>query len=334
MKADGIMSTKKEITAIVLNPEARDGQAGSHWPWVDKILRAHGIRFDTFETKNDGNIVRAVKEIAESGYGRIVGAGGDGTQNAVINGIMQAAVDERPEYGILPFGTANDIGKSFDLAMPGWTERELEMCARALVAGTRYNLDLGLVNGERYFANSFTVGFDAVVLKDRNATRHTRMLMNKGIESYVPSMFKSFLGRYKRPKARISVDGDEFKGAKLFNLVVKDARVYAGNFILSENIRGNDGFLDVFLYTSSEAYTSEIGTHVLKAFLKLDPTGLSSDFVDLAVQNSDYKKGTAIDIQIDRKVESQIDGEEYRKDNHFVIECVRHALTLIVPYER
>jgi diacylglycerol kinase family enzyme len=110
--------------------------------------------------------------------------------------------------------------------------------------------------------------------------------------------------------------------------------VYAGSFILSENIRANDGFLDVFLYTNSEAYTSEIGTHVLKAFLKLDPTGLSSDFVDLAVQNSLYKSGTAIDIQIDRKVESQIDGEEYRTDNHFEIECVRHALTLIVPYER
>ncbi len=328
------MSVKKEITAIVLNPEARDGQAGNNWPWVDKVLREHGIRFDTFETNSDGNIVKAVKEIAESGYGRIVGAGGDGTQNAVINGIMQADVDERPEYGILPFGTANDIGKSFHLTMPGWTERGLEACVRALVAGTRYNLDLGLVNGERYFANSFTAGFDAVVLKDRNTTRHTRMVMNKGIESYVPSMFKSFLGRYKPPKARISVDGEEFKNAKLFNLVVKDAMVYAGNFVLSDNIRGNDGFLDVFLYASSEAYTSEIGTHVLKAFLKLDPTGLSSDFIDLAVQNSRHKRGTAIDIQIDRKLESQIDGEEYRKDNHFTIECARHALTLIVLYER
>ena len=152
-----MMSTKKEITAIVLNPEAGDGQAGNNWPWVDKILREHGILFDTFETNKDGNIVKAVKEIAESGYGRIVGAGGDGTQNAVINGIMRAAVDERPEYGILPFGTANDIGKSFSLAMPGWTAKEFRRCVEALVAGTRYNLDLGLVNGERYFANSFTV---------------------------------------------------------------------------------------------------------------------------------------------------------------------------------
>lgn len=70
------MSLKKEITAIVLNPEARDGQAGKNWPWVEKTLREHGIRFDTFETQNDGNIVRSVKEIAEAGYGRIVGAGG------------------------------------------------------------------------------------------------------------------------------------------------------------------------------------------------------------------------------------------------------------------
>jgi diacylglycerol kinase family enzyme len=190
----------KEMTAIVLNPEAGDGQAGNNWPWAEKILRQHGIRFDTFETDNGENIVRSVKEIAEAGYGRIVGAGGDGTQNAVINGIMKAAVDERPEYGILPLGTANDIGKSF-------------------------------------------------------------------------------------------------------------------------------------LYTRSEAYTSEIGTHALKALLKLDPTGLSTDFINLAVQNSHSKKGTAIEIQLDRNVESQIDGEEYRKGNHFLVECVRHALTLITPHE-
>jgi diacylglycerol kinase family enzyme len=328
------MSIKKEITAIVLNPEAGDGRAGNNWPLADKILRQHGIQFDTFETNNDGNIVRSVKEIAEAGYGRIVGAGGDGTQNAVINGIMRATVDERPEYGILPLGTANDIGKSFGLTMPGWTEKDLEMCVRALVSGTRYNLDLGLVNGERYFANSFTVGFDAVVLKDRNATRHMRTTMNKGIESYVPSLFKSFLGRYKRPRATINVDGEEFKSAKMFNLIVKDSRVYAGSFILDDGIRGNDGFLDVFLYTSSEAYTSEIGTHVLKVLLKLDPTGLSTDLVDLAVRNSHFKKGRVIEVCIDRNVESQIDGEEYLEENHFIIDCVKHALTLIVPYER
>ena len=130
------------------------------------------------------------------------------------------------------------------------------------------------------------------------------------------------------------MDGEEFKSAKMFNLIVKDSRVYAGSFILDDSIRGNDGFLDVFLYTNSEAYTSEIGTHVLKVLLKLDPTGLSADFVNLAVQNSHFKKGSAIEVSIDRNVESQIDGEEYLKGNHFLVDCVKHALTLIVPYER
>jgi diacylglycerol kinase family enzyme len=327
------MSAKKKNTVIVLNPKARDGQAGDKWPWVEKILREHGMEFDKFEICGDENIVQTVKEIAQAGYARIVGGGGDGTQNAVINGIMKADVEERPEYGILPFGTANDISKSFDLSVPVWSEREIRMCARALVAGTRYNLDLGFVNGQRYFANSLTVGFDAVVLKDRNATRHARMMMNKGIESYVPSLFKSFLNKYERPKAKVSVDGAEFKKTKLFNLVIKNSRVYAGNFILSQSIRGNDGFLDAFLYSNAEAYTSEIGTQVLKRLLRLDPTGLSADLVDLAVQNGDHKKGRAIEIHLDRNMPSLIDGEEYGEDDNFTIECIRHALQLIVPYE-
>ena len=154
------------------------------------------------------------------------------------------------------------------------------------------------------------------------------------MESYLPSLLKTFLGRYKRPSARTSVDNVAFKGEKLFNLVIKNAMVYAGGFILSRDIRGNDGLLDVFLYTNAEAYTSELGTHILKMVLKLDPTGLSTDIVDLAVQNSEYKRGTAIEVQTDRKIASQVDGEEYRIENKFVVECQRHALRLIVPYER
>jgi diacylglycerol kinase (ATP) len=328
------MSANKQTTAIVLNPMARDGEAKKKWPLVENVLRAHGIKFDLFETRNDGNIVETVKEIAEDGYARIVAAGGDGTQNAVVNGLMAVASEVRPEYGLLPFGTANNIGKSFDLVVPVWSERALDRCARALVAGTRYHFDLGLVNGERYFASDFTIGFDAVVLGDRNANRDARKVMRNGIESYLPSLFKTFLGRYKRPRARAIVDGAALKGAKLFNLVVKNAMVYAGSFILSRDIRGNDGLLDVFLYTNAEAYTSELGTHVLKMVLKLDPTGLSANVVDLAVQNSEYKKGRVIEVRTDRKIASQVDGEEYRKENKFVVECERRALTLIVPYER
>lgn len=297
------MNAKKKNTAILFNPKARDGQAGDKWPWVGKILREHGIDFDKFETAGDENIVQTVKELAEAGYGRIVGGGGHGTQNAVINGIMKAEVGKRPEYGILPFGTTNDIGKPFNLSVPDWTERDIRMFARALVSGARYNLDLGFVNRQRYFVNSFTVGFDAVVLEDRNATRHARLMMSKLIESRGPSLIKSFLGRYERPSARISVDGVEFKNTSLFNLVIKNSKVYAGNFILDERIRGNDGLLDAFLYSNADAH------------------------------NGDHKKGRGIEIHIDRKIPSLVDGEEYLEEDAFIVECVGHALQLIVPCE-
>ncbi|MBN2528659.1 MAG: hypothetical protein JXR76_19880 [Deltaproteobacteria bacterium] len=327
------MNPKKEITAIVINPTARDGQTGKNWPLTERILREHEIKFDTFEMGADSNIVATVKEIAKAGYGRIVGAGGDGTQNAVINGIMRSDVEVRPEYGILPFGTANDTGKSFGLSVQEWSERELHMCARALVAGTKYNLDLGLVNGHRYFASSLTIGFDAVVLRDRNANRHERMVMRSGIESYLPSLFGNLIKEYKQPNVRIRADGVALDHSHLFNLVVENVRIYAGGFILSKNIRSNDGLLDAFLYSNPEAYTSEIGTQVLKKLLRLDPTGLSTEFVDIAVQNGDHRKARSIDIQIAAKLPSLVDGEEYREDNHFKVECIRHALQLIIPYE-
>lgn len=329
-----VMQDKKTTTAIILNPMARDWEARKKWPVLERILVSYSINFEKFETSPNMDVVLAVKEIAEAGFGRIVGAGGDGTQNAVVNGIMRADVEIRPEYAVFPFGTANNIGKSFNIEVNNWAKKDLESCVRALVAGTRYNLDLGLVNGDRYFADSFTLGFDAVVLKDRNATRHKRIIMNKGVESYVPSLFKSFLGQYKRPTLSMIVDGVKFEDSKLFNFVMKCVQVYAGNFILSENIRGNDGILDAFLYTNAEAYTSEIGTHVLKKMLQIDPTGISTDLVDLAVQNSEHLRGRSYEIRLSAKTPSQIDGEEYHEGKEFKIECAKHALTLIVPYER
>lgn len=51
---DTNMDTNQQITAVLLNPQARDGQAGENWPLADKILEKHGITFRMATTKRDG----------------------------------------------------------------------------------------------------------------------------------------------------------------------------------------------------------------------------------------------------------------------------------------
>ncbi|MFH1436836.1 MAG: hypothetical protein ABIJ56_14105, partial [Pseudomonadota bacterium] len=187
------------------------------------------------------------------------------------------------------------------------------------------------VDEERYFADAFTIGYDASVLKDRNMTRRRRLLMTKGIESYIPSLIKEFFF-YRKARATIGVDG-KFFSKKIYNLIVKNTRTYAGRFVLNERIKGNDGKLDVFLFNQGVHYWSELGTQITKQVSEVtDPTGISKSIVDTVIKNYEDYQAREVEIALSAEVDSQVDGEQYRTADHFTVRCIRRALTLQVPY--
>ena len=328
---------KQNTTAIILNPAARDWKAKKNWPFIEKTLRQHNINFEKFDTVADNKeTVETVSQITEQGYGRIVAVGGDGTQNLIINGIMKAdlAPEQRPEYALFPCGTANDIGGSFDIRMPKFSKKEIVECIQTLTRGTLYNLDLGLINNQTYFADSFGIGFDASVLEHRNRTRKERMIFRQGKQSYAPSIVNELAGNYTRPKAELIIGGKKTK-TKIFNLVINNVQIYAGRFILHPDIRANDGLLDLNNYSNNQTYLSEMGTQGIEGILELiDPTKLTKKAVRMAIENSRHYQAKTIDISLSKPTTTQVDGEEYEIGDEFKVECVKHALKLVINYER
>jgi diacylglycerol kinase (ATP) len=313
-------------TAIIINPSAHDWLAEQRWFELALLLEKYGISYERVDTRPEAGTVPLVKETVEKGFGRIVAVGGDGTINEVLNGIMAARVDRRPRLALVPFGTANDIAKSFKIAVG-----DLEECVRAMVEGLDYPLDLGLVDGRRYFADAFTIGFDARVLEHRNLTRGHRLIMRKGIGSYIPSLAKEILF-HKKVFGDIIIDGERIQG-KLYNLIVKNSRVYAGSFVLNKRIRGNDGKLDVFLFRKGMEYWSEVGTQITKQVSQAtDPSGISGDIMDMVIKNYEDFQARSIEIRLSDEMAAQIDGEEYEGSDRFLITCEKAALTLQVPF--
>lgn len=313
-------------TAIIINPSAHDWLAQERWSELALLLEKYGIAYERVDTRPEAGTVALVKETVEKGFGRIVAVGGDGTINDVINGIMTARVERRPRLALVPFGTANDIAKSFNIAVG-----ELEDCVRAMVEGLDYPLDLGLVDDRRYFADAFTVGFDARVLEDRNLTRGHRMILRKGIGSYIPSLAKEVLF-HKKVFGDIIIDGERLQG-RFYNLIVKNSRVYAGSFVLNKRIRGNDGKLDVFLFRKGMEYWSEVGTQITKQVTQVtDPSGISGDIMDMVVKNYEDFQARSIEIRLSEEMAAQIDGEEYEASDGFTINCIKGALILQVPF--
>ena len=76
-----------------------------------------------------------------------------------------------PPYAIIPFGTGNNIAKSFGFD-PGFGNLNtcIESAVDTAVNGGEHQVDLGKVNGQ-WFLDAFTVGIDAHILSGRNRDR-------------------------------------------------------------------------------------------------------------------------------------------------------------------
>lgn len=136
---------------------------------------------------------RAIRERAENaaraGTPIVVAAGGDGTVNAVINGLMRASNGEHSptKLGILPLGTGNVF--AYNLGLSHWRD-----AAHAISDGHSRRIDVGYARplaqarkrdkkfansqaseqpSPRYFVLMAGIGFDAKVIEETSLQMKT-----------------------------------------------------------------------------------------------------------------------------------------------------------------
>src|SRR5215212_1927338 len=91
-----------------MNPHAGTADAAA---LPEAIPRLGEITLYTIERKGDGQ--RFASEALAAGCDLVVAAGGDGTINAVVNGL--AADFSRARLGVIPLGTGNDFARSIHM---------------------------------------------------------------------------------------------------------------------------------------------------------------------------------------------------------------------------
>src|SRR5438132_8894234 len=69
--------------------------------------REVGHRIEVRVTWEKGDAQRFASEASEVDL--LIAAGGDGTLNEVVHGLMDLSMDARPVLGVVPLGTANDF---------------------------------------------------------------------------------------------------------------------------------------------------------------------------------------------------------------------------------
>lgn len=95
--------------------------------------------------------LRYARVAADQQYDLVIAAGGDGTVNEVVNGLVHDD-GHRPRLGIIPLGTANDFAKGLQLPMT------IAEAMQVAVSGKAVEVDVASVN-DRCFVNVSTGGF-------------------------------------------------------------------------------------------------------------------------------------------------------------------------------
>ncbi|WP_043363710.1 lipid kinase [Belnapia sp. F-4-1] len=218
---------------LIVNRQARRGAEAVEA--AHDALEMAGLSVARFETPPSMGCAEAVTSglarfgTEAGGIDRIVIGGGDGTLNGAIPGLLKAGLP----FGILPLGTANDLARSLGIPL------ELEAAAQVIATEQPRPVDLGEVNGHRYF-NVASVGFSAELAGELKAEAKQRW----GTFGYGIAAFR--LLRRARPFTATLIHDGQVRRVKTIQVSVGNGRHYGGGMTIAEDARPDDGLFDVY----------------------------------------------------------------------------------------
>jgi len=216
---------------VIHNPVAGARRPGR----LERVLdatRAAGVQVELRLTSAPGDAERFAAQADPACHDAVVAAGGDGTINEVINGLMNREGTRIP-LGLLPLGTANVL--AVELGLPSAPEA----LAQVLAHGPVRRIHLGRANG-RAFACMAGVGMDARVV----AGVRPYMKRLAGKAAYVAVALAEIMAG-SRVAFAVETEGPDGQTARheAASCIIAKGRFYGGRFLMAPGADlGSPGF--------------------------------------------------------------------------------------------
>jgi diacylglycerol kinase (ATP) len=298
---------------VILNPIAGKGAGLALEPEIDTLLRELGLKFDLTVTERIGHGIELAEEAAREKYDILVAAGGDGTVNEIINGLMheKSKGHKVPALAVLPIGRGNDF--AYGMGVPvAWQD-----AAKTLVKAERHPLDIGIAKGEyypegRYFGNGVGIGFDAVVGFVAAKSKLT------GFMAYLVAAMKTIFVYFHAPTVKLELDDQTITQADLMVSIMNGRRM-GGTFMMAPESKHDDGVFDLCIV----AQVSRLGIFgLIPHFMKGDQAK------NKAVKTVRSRKVVA--TAVEGTLPAHADGETLcEHGHHLTIELIPAALEMI-----
>jgi diacylglycerol kinase (ATP) len=223
----------KSSVNIIYNPAARKASDAG----IDRavtFLEKEGYAVEVLRTERKDHARHLAGLARERRPRLVIAAGGDGTINEVINGMVWTDIP----VALLPMGTTNVLAKELNLP------EDLPGALRVAVQGSPKRVSLGKIETgggqSRHFCLMAGVGLDGKAVHDVSQS----MKKVSGGAAYVLSGIKN-IATFSPQKIFFEVDGKERAG---YTAIVGKASKYGGNFKVTPDANLMDPFLYICIF--------------------------------------------------------------------------------------
>lgn len=330
---------------IVVN--LRTGEPVLRVPTLETILEAADWKTDIALKKYAGETLELAKQAAGAGCEMVIGYGGDGTLNHVVNGIMYKG--GKSVAGVIPDGTYNEWAT--EIGMP----EDPVQAALTLVESEARRVDLGHIEVEGLiFPDNAEHGLQAGKHRRKQPKRspkarqyfllHAGIGIDAAIMAHISKPFKYVAGRLAFDLAAVQglpefhpfpvtvqvmgedgSDVQEWRG-NAWQVVVSKMRTYAGSVDIAPGAFMDDGLLNVCIMTADNPVRS----------ISLALSFLVQHKLDDATTK--YFRGTHITIAVPATIGVQVDGSVIKlkdflhKEERFALLQANNAGQVLINY--
>ena len=329
---------------LIYNPYSGQGMAKRELEDVIALLTSSGWDVGKWEVNRPLEATQLARDAALRGANVVIAAGGDGTINEIVNGL----VGTDTALGVIPTGTTNvwalqmgiptlnpllpgtmaakfvtNLENRFSQSIsalesrfshslsPSNYRKVLLRAARVLVEGRTVEVDVGEIDGH-YFLMWAGIGLDATILE--SITMKGKKAL--GYWAYVMRALGK-ISKYSSAEVCLTLDGEKIKSSSPL-VVVSNIQLYGANLPIGSKALVNDGKLDVCIFHGTGIFT--FLKHILKVLFRKH----------LKDRKIEYYQCSRIEIDSDRPLPVHTDAEIFTH-TPVTINVLPRALKVVVP---
>jgi len=300
---------------LIINFIAGTKKAKSYLPGIKSVIGGLGLK-NELSVVPTGNIEETIElscNAVREGFDLIIAAGGDGTLNAVINGVMKARSNPKHQtdvpIGFIPLGVTNVFALETGIPLD-----PIKACKVILNHKTKKADLVKIANPTpRYFISMAGIGFDAKVVKSLNPA--LKELVGGKLAHILSGIHT--LTQYHPEQFSISTNQDKTQHTGYF-AIIGNIKSYGGKFRVTPQANLDDGFMDVCLFKSPRR------RDILRYLWGI----LTQQH--LRFKDVEYLKAKKIKVWGPNKLWLQIDGESL-EESPSEFEICPKAVSVILP---